>query len=168
MIRLVFMTDDSNMIGCKDPQDMQNRVAKWPQGKDFEAELGRLFYGEHIASGGVTYPAFYANAVEGMNINVLSLDEDFDLMGNENAKVVTDFKQLVDKFSGSDETLLVTGGKTTWELFLPYADEMVVVYTDNVLTPGDILFDSWRDVAKTEVDRVFWEGGSTITYKVDK
>lgn len=168
MIRLIFMTDDSNMIGCRNPEDMEKRVAQWPQGKDFQDELGRIFYGKHIASGDVTYPAFYANPIEGMNIHVLSLDKNFDLRGNPNAELVNDFKVLVDKFSNSDEVLLVTGGKTIWELFLPYADEIVVAYTDKVLVPGDILFDSWRDVPKTEIDRVPWEGGATITYKVKK
>lgn len=168
MIRLVFMTDDSNMIGSRSPEEMKERSKLWPQGKDFHDELGRIFYGKHIASGGVTYPPFYGKEVEGMNIYVLSQNKGYDLLGNNNAELVTDFKELVDRFSKSEEVLLVTGGKTAWELFLPYADELVVAYTDNVITPGDILFDAWRDVAKTEIDRVPWEGGATITYKVEK
>ena len=165
MIRLVFMTDDSNMIGCKNPADDPKRVAAWPEG--LPNELGRIFYGEHTVAGSATYGYFKEYDPGEKSLYILSKDKNFDLEGNSKAQVVTDYQELVERYRDSEDILVVAGGKTTWELFLPYASEMVVAYADKIV-PGDICFSSWRDLTVEEYNRVSWNGGNTFYYKVVK
>ncbi|WCE31580.1 hypothetical protein [Vibrio sp. SCSIO 43137] len=49
-----------------------------------------------------------------------------DLRGNTKATVVTDYMQVVNKYKDSEDVLIVGGGAVVWELFLPYADEIVI------------------------------------------
>jgi dihydrofolate reductase len=130
-----------------------------------------LFYGENSIVGAVTYlhnlETFSNLDPDDKELLVLTRNENFDLHGNSKAVLVHDYMQVVDKYKNSVEVLIVGGGKEVWELFLPYADEMLVACCDKAL-PGDIEFSSWKDAPMVETKRELWNGGATIYYKRDR
>lgn len=165
MIRLVVATDETQMIGVRNPEDNPARMGTWPKGLT-ETFFPEYYQGAVVTGSSTYFPFFHEAGSKDAPIYVLNYTEDFDLRGNQNAEVVTDFIKVVEKYKESDELLIVAGGKMTWELFLPYVDEIKVGYTKKPMVPGDIKFDAWLDVNKEEVSRVKWDGGETITYKV--
>ncbi|WED22981.1 dihydrofolate reductase [Vibrio sp. JC009] len=162
MIRLAFVADKNDTVGCTKPEDRALRASQWPKG--LIAEVEKMFFGENAIVGSVTYDhniELFSQLDPGeKELLVLTRNEDFDLRGNAKATVVTDYMQVVDKYKSSEEILIVGGGAVVWELFLPYADEIVIACTDKPLA-GDIRFSSWRDVPMVEERRVSWEGGTT-------
>jgi dihydrofolate reductase len=166
MIRLAFVTDKRNMIGCRKAEDRQRRVEEWSD--SLTPEIGKLFYGENSIVGSVTYShnlETFTNLDPGeKELLVLTRDKNFNLNGNKKAKLIHNYMDVVEKYKDSEEILIVGGGKVVWELFLPYADEMIIACCDKAL-PGDIEFNSWLNEPMVEIKREQWDGGATIYYK---
>lgn len=166
MIRLAFVADNSDTVGCSTPDDRALRANQWP--KALAAEVEKLFFGESAIVGSVTYDhniELFSQLDPGeKELLVLTRNQDFDLQGNPKATVVTEYMQVVNKYKDSDEVLIVGGGAVIWELFLPYADEIVIACTKEPLA-GDIKFSSWRNVPFVEKRRVPWEGGATFYFQ---
>ena len=166
MIRLVFVADHNDTVGCTLEEDRKLRASQWP--KALSAEVEKIFFGESAIIGSITYDhnveLFSKMDPKDKELLVLTRNEKFDLRGNEKATVVTDYMQVVEKYKNTDDVLIVGGGAALWELFLPYADEITIACTDEPLA-GDITFSAWRDVPMIEQQKDDWQGGSTIYLK---
>jgi len=166
MIRLAFVADKNDTVGCTTPEDRALRASQWPNA--LNAEVEKLFFGESAIVGSITYEhniELFSQLDPGeKELFVLTRNENFDLRGNAKATVITDYMQVVNKYKDSGDVLIVGGGAVVWELFLPYADEIVIACTDEPLA-GDIRFTSWRDLPMTEKHRELWQGGTTFYFQ---
>ena len=163
MIRLAFMTDDSLMIGYDNPEGNAHRFkiipeTLWPQ-------LDKILEGDHYLCGSKSI-VFYRdnNYGEGKKLYILSRDPHFTFEGKANTEVTTNYMDLVEKFKDSDEVLVVIGGKIIFELMLPYAKEVDIVYADTIV-PGNVKFDAWKSADLSLVNSEKWDGGTTYYYK---
>jgi dihydrofolate reductase len=165
MIRLAIVTDKNNMIGFAKKEDSLHRGNVCP--KSISPEL-EMFYGENAIVGSRTYEhnieTFTKLDPGGKELLVLTRNKNFNLNVNKKAKLIHDNMEVVEKYKDSEDILVVGGGKVLWELFLPFADEMIVVCCNKTL-PWDIEFSSWQNEPMVEVKRRLWKDGVTTYYK---
>ncbi|MCH4891406.1 hypothetical protein EZV73_27800 [Acidaminobacter sp. JC074] len=165
MIRLVIMTDKNNIIGHSNLDDYFERASNWS--KDRIAEIDRIFAGDSMVVGHTTLPLCLDSVKNYKEFYVLSQKTDLYSKTNKNVTFINDYSQLVSDYKDSEELLVIGGGKSTWELFLPHAKELIVCIDDKD-SSGDIVFGDWQSLNKVLVEEKIWSGGTTQHYQVRK
>ncbi|MBC6429322.1 MAG: dihydrofolate reductase [Cellvibrionales bacterium] len=164
MIKLVWVTDNNDIIGHSDLAHHDPAAATRPAGLD--AEINRIFIADNIVVGKTTLPLCTDYIPHYKSFYVLTRDKNFTVADHANLSVIHDPQELVTKYQDSKETLLVGGGKAIWELFLPHASELIIALIDS--HPGDLKFDAWRSVKKTKYNEVDWKNGKTHYYAIHR
>ena len=162
MIKLVWVTDKQDIVGSSSLENYDAEAAARPEGLD--EEISRIFIDDNIVVGRTTLPLCEDYIPAYKSFYVLTGNKNFECGDHDNMFVINDYQELVKKYRNSDDVLLVGGGKATWELFLPYASELIVAVIES--HAGDLVFDTWHDVEKTKTKEVDWGNGTTYYYSV--
>jgi dihydrofolate reductase len=140
MITLVFMTDPQRVVGGSTRLRNMLRVP-FPPISELSPAMERAMKGEHmvIGSGGA---GFYAErAINYRQAWLLTRRK--SLLGlKPGLTICNDLGHLVRHYKTSDDELLVLGGLSLWQSFLPHAQSLRVVETLRGV-PGNLRFDEW-------------------------
>ncbi len=112
-----------------------------------------------IGKGSVKFYGYPERAKK--ELYIITRDENYQTPAG--CKVVKDYMELVERFKDSSDELTVIGGLTILKLFTPYASEIDVAETDE-LVPGDLVFDDWDKSDFKLVSSRDWKDGRTMHY----
>jgi len=153
MIRLAFMTDRARVIGDSTAEGSAARFSLLP--KQLGRAMGKLYQADNIVFGSAS---LMLAARPRNNKYVITHDAAFQLpVGAEETQICTDYRSLVTKYQESEEELLVAGGLSIFKLFLPYAQQIDVAQSYQLI-PGDIVFTEWDDGRFMLEDWEVWDG----------
>ncbi|MCT4634534.1 MAG: dihydrofolate reductase [Firmicutes bacterium] len=164
MIKIVLVTDENNIIGHSNLGDYFERASQWS--KDKVAEIDKIFAGDNMVVGRTTLPLCSSYIPKYDDFYVLTQSPDKYSETNCDVTFTSDYMKLVEKYQDSKNTLIVGGGKATWEIFLPYAKEFIICLTYDE-SMGDIVFDDWTKLNTVLTKEEEWNGGKTQYYQVD-
>ncbi len=82
--------------------------------------------------------------------------------GFEDVIICNNYMELVDRYGDSDDELLVVGGKRVFDMFLPHADVLDVIETDELM-PGDVVLEGWEPEFELKSEEQ-WEGFRVLHY----
>lgn len=140
MISLVFMTDKQQVVGGSNLVRNLIRIPFLPM-KELSAAMDEIMQGEHIVMGASSVNYYGAKAKNYKEAFVLTRQPNYSTKHN-NLQVCTHSEQLIKRYQNSSDTLLVLGGLSMWQLFLPYANELRIAQTHRNV-PGDLVFSEW-------------------------
>lgn len=162
MIRIAVMLDKARVIGSSDQEVNQERFQMLP--KQLPKAMGQLYQGQNIAGGESSWKMPTSQAKS--NRYVITRNADFDVEG-EPIQVITDVNTLIDQYKDSEDELLIVGGLSMFNLFVPYAQRLDIAESDE-LVPGDVVFDSWENEPFTLESEEQWEGFRVLHYRRTK
>jgi dihydrofolate reductase len=116
MIKLIVAHDPNNLIGQGDkmPWHIKEELAFFKQ----ETLNQALLMGQKTFQG-------LPKALPNRTTYVLTNDKDFKVL-DDNVRVIYDAPKLLDAYQDKDEILFIAGGRSIYEQFYPYADELII------------------------------------------
>ncbi len=146
MIRLVFTTDQRRVIGAATEDASKKTIEDFPP--SVRPVLERLYDAPFIVVGAASLGPWLKH---GPNTTVFVLTRNPELLPVADHIVpVSDPGQLIERFRDGEEELVVAGGRTVFETFLPYANNVDIAETLDMV-PGDIVFDEWESSAELDI-----------------
>ena len=144
MIKLIVGYDQNKLIG-------KNNFLPWNISEEIE-HFKNTTIGKTIVMGDVTFDGI-GKPLPNRKTIVLTLDKKWNFK-HKDVFISHNFKELVDKYKGSDkEDIYICGGSTIYKLFLPYVDEMIISHIKGEYK-GDTWFPDWDkelfDIIKTK------------------
>lgn len=162
MIRLTFMTDADGVIGVSTPEGNAKRLSLFPPG--LKEVMGGLYPAPNVALGAPSIGGLSSPGLVDSTKFVISRTGSFEPPPEvSGVEVCTDFLELVDRFTSSDEELNVIGGLAVFRMFLHHADHLDIAETIEPVA-GDLVFDDWREAGFQLESVEDWEGGRTLHY----
>ncbi|AXK51278.1 dihydrofolate reductase [Spiroplasma alleghenense] len=146
MIKLVWAQTQEGIIG------QENKLPwKIPEEMNF---FKQYTTGKTIVMGRKTFEAIGSKPLPNRENIVLSKNGNL-VINNENVKIINDIDYLIKRYQNQPNELIVIGGSQIYQMFLPYADKLIVsVIKQNY--PGDTIFPrvNWDDFEiYSEIDK---------------
>lgn len=124
--------------------------------------MSELYDGPFLAVGSRSLGPFLRGQESERHIFVLSAKGSIELPANRpDLERIDDARALVERFANGEEYLAVVGGRSVLRYFLPYARQLDIAITDQ-LVPGDVVFDEWTTESFREDSSEAWVGGRTV------
>ncbi len=159
MIRIAVVMDKACVMGASSSEGQELRVGLLPNGLPIALE--NLLQAENIAGGESSWLEPTKKAEKSRY--VITRNEDFDTRG-EDVFVITNPHLLIERYEYSDDELLIAGGLSMFNLFIPHTQRLQIALVESPL-PGDLVFDSWKkhpfELQSTEE----WVGFNVLTYR---
>jgi predicted SnoaL-like aldol condensation-catalyzing enzyme len=156
------MTDSEGVIGASTPEGNEKRSALLPPA--LKEVMAGLYPAPNIAVGAPSIGGVAGPGLADTTKFVISRSPSYESHAEiAKAEVCTDFLELVDRFTSSDEELNVIGGLAVFRMFLHHADHLDIAETIEPV-PGDVVFDDWREAGFQLESVEDWEGGRTLHY----
>lgn len=140
MIKLIVAHDPNKLIGQGDkmPWHIKEELAFFKQ----ETLNQALLMGQKTFQG-------LPKALPNRTTYVLTNDRDFKV-NDDNVRVIYDAPKLLDSYQDKDEILFIAGGRSIYEQFYPYADELIISTIKDEYQ-GDVYF---VDIDYTKYDLI--------------
>lgn len=152
------------MITIVAARNLNDVMAKKGVGIPWHHKEDLAFFREYtmnkvVVMGHTTYETMPKPLLPGRKVIVLSSNEH---LGLNDAEVYNNYMDLVQKYKTSREELIIAGGAQIYNLFMSYADRIVLSRIPNE-EEGDLYFN--------DPDEEVWKSKSTIilpTFAIDK
>ncbi|WP_338971307.1 dihydrofolate reductase [Spiroplasma endosymbiont of Panorpa germanica] len=146
MIKLVWAQTQAGIIG-------KNNQLPWkiPEEMKFFKEYTT---NKTIVMGRKTFEAIGSKPLPNRENLVISRQENLKFQDNE-IKIISDINDLIEQYQKKANELIVIGGSQIYQMFLPYADELIVSFIKEEYD-GDTKFPeiNWNDFKLySEIDR---------------
>ena len=132
MIRMAFMTDAARVIGASTEEANQARFDRLPA--SLRSVMDTLYRSPAVVVGRPSLGPW----LERTDVKVYLLSERADVPAPApHIEVVSDAAALAARYAETDDPLLVAGGRTVFQAFLPYVDRLDVAETDELVPVGE-------------------------------
>lgn len=142
MITLVFATDRARVVGGSTVLRNLWRMPFLPF-LELAPAMNSAMTGDYAVMGGGSV-GFYGGRAQNYRLCWLLTSKPDHPAASRGLTLCHDPNDLIARFRDSEDELLVLGGNSLWQRFLPAVSRLRVVET-HALVPGDLVFDAWDD-----------------------
>lgn len=155
MIKLIVAYDPNMLIGKGDE-------LVWDIKEDLE-HFKKETLNKTILFGDVTFKGI-GRPLPNRKTIILTLDKTFTY-DHEDVTIEHDINNVINKYQGNEEEdVIIAGGATIYNLFLPFVDEMIVSHIKKEYD-GDKYFTQWNKEQFEIISKKEYKEFDVITYK---